>query len=139
MVFLGVLDEFLRVAFNPFDIMIGTSAGTQNLSACLCQQRGYAYQVITQYTIKSQFFNPLRFIRGGHVIDLEWLIDVTSRDLPLDFSTGLACLDGGRQFLISACCYNDFSPVYFSQHRRLVRYYSGIKCYPGILSPGGKI
>ncbi|WP_052044838.1 patatin-like phospholipase family protein [Candidatus Arsenophonus nilaparvatae] len=109
----GVLDEFLRVGFNPFNIMIGTSAGAQNLSAYLCQQRGYARKVITDYTTKSQFFNPLRFIRGGHMINLDWLIDITSRELPLDFSTGLSYLDSGRQFLISACRYEDFSPVYF--------------------------
>nr|CBA71564.1 patatin-like phospholipase [Arsenophonus nasoniae] len=109
----GVLDEFLRVGFNPFDIMVGTSAGAQNLSAYLCQQRGYARKVITDYTTKSQFFSPLRFIRGGHMIDLDWLIDITSRELPLDFSKGLSCLNSGRQFLISACCYEDFSPVYF--------------------------
>ncbi|WGL94681.1 patatin-like phospholipase family protein [Arsenophonus nasoniae] len=109
----GVLDEFLRVGFNPFDIMVGTSAGAQNLSAYLCQQRGYARKVITDYTTKSQFFSPLRFIRGGHMIDLDWLIDITSRELPLDFSKGLSCLNSGRQFLISACRYEDFSPVYF--------------------------
>lgn len=78
----GVLDKFLRVGFNPFNIMIGTSAGAQNLSAYLCQQRGYARKVIADYTTKSQFFNQLRFIRGGHMIDLDWLIDITSRELP---------------------------------------------------------
>lgn len=69
----GVLDEFLRVGFNPFNIMVGTSAGAQNLSAYLCQQRGYARKVIADYTTKSQFFNPLCFIRGGHMIDLDCL------------------------------------------------------------------
>ncbi|MCG2877354.1 patatin-like phospholipase family protein, partial [Obesumbacterium proteus] len=29
----GVLDEFLRARFNPFDLYLGTSAGAQNLSA----------------------------------------------------------------------------------------------------------
>jgi predicted patatin/cPLA2 family phospholipase len=29
----GVLDEFQRTLFNPFDPMIDTSAGAQNLSA----------------------------------------------------------------------------------------------------------
>ncbi|WP_182853256.1 hypothetical protein [Arsenophonus endosymbiont of Aleurodicus floccissimus] len=36
-----------------------------------------------------------------------------SRELPLDFSTGLSYLDSGRQFLINGCRYEDFSPVYF--------------------------
>ena len=36
----GVLDEFMRAGFNPFDIMLGTSAGAQNLSAYMCNQQG---------------------------------------------------------------------------------------------------
>lgn len=36
----GVLDEFQRARFNPFDLMIGTSAGAQNLSAFICGQPG---------------------------------------------------------------------------------------------------
>ncbi|WP_268580368.1 patatin-like phospholipase family protein, partial [Escherichia coli] len=66
----GVLDEFQRAGFNPFDLLIGTSAGAQNLSAYICGQMGYARRVITRYTTSAQFFNPLRFVRGGHLIDL---------------------------------------------------------------------
>ena len=32
----GVLDEFMRAQFNPFDLYFGTSAGAQNLSAYVC-------------------------------------------------------------------------------------------------------
>uniref|UniRef100_UPI0018F8A4AD patatin-like phospholipase family protein n=2 Tax=Enterobacterales TaxID=91347 RepID=UPI0018F8A4AD len=42
----GVLDEFQRASFNPFDLMLGTSAGAQNLSAYICGQPGYARRVI---------------------------------------------------------------------------------------------
>ncbi|VTR32389.1 Uncharacterised protein [Serratia fonticola] len=45
--------------------MIGTSAGAQNLSAFVCGQMGYARRVITRYTTSANFFNPLRFVRGG--------------------------------------------------------------------------
>ena len=31
----GVLDEFMRAQFNPFDLYFGTSAGAQNLCLCL--------------------------------------------------------------------------------------------------------
>ena len=34
----GVLDEFMRAQFNPFDLYFGTSAGAQNLSAYVCNQ-----------------------------------------------------------------------------------------------------
>lgn len=69
----GVLDEFMRAQFNPFDLYLGTSAGAQNLSAFICNQPGYARKVIMRYTTKREFFDPLRFVRGGNLIDLDWL------------------------------------------------------------------
>lgn len=65
----GVLDEFMRAQFNPFDLYLGTSAGAQNLSAYICNQPGYARKVIMRYTTKREFFDPLRFVRGGNLID----------------------------------------------------------------------
>ncbi|AHM41520.1 hypothetical protein CF61_00620 [Escherichia coli] len=52
---------------------LGTSAGAQNLSAFICNQPGYARKVIMRYTTKREFFDPLRFVRGGNLIDLDWL------------------------------------------------------------------
>lgn len=51
----GVLDEFMRAQFNPFDLYLGTSAGAQNLSAYICNQPGYARKVIMRYTTKREF------------------------------------------------------------------------------------
>ncbi|WP_248943927.1 patatin-like phospholipase family protein [Serratia silvae] len=108
----GVLDEFQRARFNPFDLMIGTSAGAQNLSAFICGQMGYARRVITRYTTSANFFNPLRFVRGGHLIDLDWLLDITSQQLPLAFDVAEKQLIDGREFLVCACRSDDFAPVY---------------------------
>ncbi|KPD03425.1 patatin-like phospholipase family protein [Moellerella wisconsensis] len=108
----GVLDEFLKADFNPFDIMIGTSAGAQNLSSYICGQRGYARRIITRYTTNPQFFNPLRFIRGGHLIDLDWLINVTNQENPLALEKGLELIDSGREFLMSTCRSDNFDAVY---------------------------
>ncbi|EPL9570561.1 patatin-like phospholipase family protein [Providencia rettgeri] len=105
----GVLDEFLISDFNPFDLMIGTSAGAQNLSAYICGQAGYARRVITRYTTNSAFFNPLRFIRGGHLIDLDWLIETTAKEFPLRMEAGLDLLDSGREFYMGASRSDDFS------------------------------
>ncbi|WP_236712210.1 patatin-like phospholipase family protein, partial [Salmonella enterica] len=69
----GVLDEFMRAQFNPFDFFLGTSAGAQNLSAYVCNQPGYARRVITRFTTSRDFFDPVRFVRGGNLIDLDWL------------------------------------------------------------------
>lgn len=110
----GVLDEFLRVNFNPFDLCFGTSAGAQNLSSYLCGQRGYARHVITRYTTRREFFNPLRFVRGGNLVDLDWLIDSTAREYPLAMSRAEALFDRGKAFYMCACRSDDFSAEYFS-------------------------
>ncbi|UBX47502.1 DUF6363 domain-containing protein [Providencia alcalifaciens] len=108
----GVLDEFLIENFNPFDLMIGTSAGAQNLSAYICGQAGYARRVITRYTTNLNFFNPLRFIRGGNLIDLDWLIETTAKEFPLNMDAGLELLDSGREFYMGASRSDDFSAVF---------------------------
>lgn len=104
----GVLDEFLKRDFNPFDIMIGTSAGAQNLSAYVCGQHGYARRVITRYTTSPFFFNPLRFIRGGHLIDLDWLAESTVKEYPLYLKSGLELMEAGREFYMSVSRSDDF-------------------------------
>lgn len=110
----GVLDEFQRAKFNPFDLFIGTSAGAQNLSAFVCGQQGYARRVITRYTTSKLFFDPLRFVRGGNLIDLDWLIDVTQRELPLALESAKLLFDSGREFYMCACRSDDYSPGYFA-------------------------
>lgn len=113
----GVLDEFQRAQFNPFELMIGTSAGAQNLSAFVCGQLGYARRVITRYTTSANFFNPLRFVRGGHLIDLDWLVNITSQELPLAIDVAEQRLNDGREFLMCACRSDDFEPTYLRAER----------------------
>ncbi|WP_293649204.1 patatin family protein [uncultured Pantoea sp.] len=110
----GVLDEFQRARFNPFQLFIGTSAGAQNLSAFVCGQQGYARRVITRYTTSKLFFDPLRFVRGGNLIDLDWLIEVTQRELPLALDSAKLLFDSGREFYMCACRSDDYSPGYFA-------------------------
>lgn len=110
----GVLDEFQRAQFNPFQLMLGTSAGAQNLSAYVCGQPGYARRVITRYTTSKQFFNPLRFVRGGNLIDLDWLIDITRQEFPLAIAAGEKLFSSGREFYMCACRSDDYTPGYFA-------------------------
>ncbi|MFD0706862.1 patatin family protein [Photorhabdus akhurstii] len=109
----GVLDEFMRVEFNPFDLLLGTSAGAQNLSAYICGQRGYARRAISRYTTNPAFFNPLRFVRGGHLVDLDWFVQTAFQDLPLDIPTALRRLEAGCEFYTCACRADNFEPTYF--------------------------
>ncbi|RQW29563.1 patatin family protein [Rhodobacteraceae bacterium CH30] len=97
----GVLDAFLAEGFFPFQLMIGTSAGAQNLSAYASGQLGYSRHVISRYSTRKEFYNPLRFMRGGHLIDLDWFMDVTMRECPLDLARAALRL-AGREFYMCA-------------------------------------
>lgn len=133
----GVLDEFMRANFNPFDLYFGTSAGAQNLSAYLCNQPGYARKVIMRYTTSREFFNPVRFVRGGNLIDLDWLIESTASQMPLAMDTAVRLFDSGKSFYMCACRGDDFTPGYFSPTSQtwldLIRASSAI---PGFYRPG---
>lgn len=109
----GVLDEFMRAQFNPFDLYLGTSAGAQNLSAFICNQPGYARKVIMCYTTKREFFDPLRFVRGGNLIDLDWLVEATASQMPLQMDTAARLFDSGKSFYMCACRQDDYAPNYF--------------------------
>ncbi|HAS1003240.1 TPA: patatin family protein [Enterobacter cloacae] len=113
----GVLDEFMRAQFNPFDLYFGTSAGAQNLSAYVCNQPGYARKVIMRYTTAKEFFNPVRFVRGGNLIDLDWLLESTSSQMPLAMDTDARLFDSGKAFWMCASRGDDYSPGYFSPQK----------------------
>lgn len=80
----GVLDAFLDAGHTGFDRCIGVSAGAVNLAAFLAGQRGRNYKVITDYSCRPDFINFGKFIRGGHWLDLDWLWEVTIREIRLD-------------------------------------------------------
>ncbi|PKF50355.1 patatin-like phospholipase family protein [Enterovibrio nigricans] len=80
----GVLDAFLDVNYKPFDFAVGVSAGASNLLGYLAGQPKRSYQVITELATHSDFFNPARFVRGGNLIDVQWLFDESLRRFPLD-------------------------------------------------------
>ncbi len=80
----GVLDAFLKNNFNPFHICIGVSAGATNIAAYLAEMYQRNYKVYTDYSIRSDFINWLKFIKGSHLVDLDWLWDITIKELRLD-------------------------------------------------------
>lgn len=68
----GVLDSWQIANFNPFEILIGTSAGAQNIASYLSKQTGYAYTLISNLTNQQQFFSPWRLLKGKNAMDLDW-------------------------------------------------------------------
>ncbi|GGP52834.1 hypothetical protein GCM10009409_18930 [Shewanella saliphila] len=98
----GVLDAWLDAQFDPFDLFIGTSAGSQNLTSFLARQKGYAKRLIRGLSRHKRFYQLGRGLVGGHVVDLDWYFEKTTRgSFALDFDTASKTL-GQRQLLITA-------------------------------------
>ena len=74
----GILDSWLVKDFNPFDLLIGTSAGAQNLSSYMAKQLGYAKKSIMELSSHPQFFNLKRSFIGGSSVNLDWYFDPAS-------------------------------------------------------------
>tara|TARA_Y100001956_G_scaffold77980_1_gene89109 strand:+ start:2658 stop:3524 length:867 start_codon:yes stop_codon:yes gene_type:complete len=83
----GVLDSFIENSYYPFDFAIGVSAGASNLVGYLSKQRHRSKKVITQLATDKTFFNPKRFIKGGNLVDVKWLVSESNRRFPLDEQT----------------------------------------------------
>lgn len=97
----GVLDAFLQEKFNPFSLLIGTSAGALNLASYICGQHKHAYRVITEATMDKQFFNIRSFLFDHKGLDLDWLLEQTKTTIPLDWHSGNANMKN-REVLVTA-------------------------------------
>ena len=82
----GILDGFLDTKFNPFDFYIGVSSGASNLAAYLAEMHGRNGKIYIDYSLRPEFISLARFMYGGHLMDLDWLWDITIREIRLDLS-----------------------------------------------------
>lgn len=83
----GVLDAFIEHDYRPFDFAIGVSAGATNLLAYLASQHGRSHDIMTQLACSQRFMDPLRFAKGGNLLDIHWLWHTSCRQYPLDLHT----------------------------------------------------
>ena len=116
----GILDAWLEQQFNPFNLLIGTSAGAQNLSSYITQQKGFAHRSITEFTRSAKFFSLSRPLKGQSTVDLDWYFDqvgIESADNSathqLDLQQGLAQLEH-RQLLISTTNSSNYQASFFN-------------------------
>lgn len=108
----GVLDSWLAQDFNPFALLIGTSAGAQNLSSYMTKQPGHAKRSIMQLSKHPEFFNMRRTLIGRNTVDLDWYFDkVNDPDHQLNMDCAQAQLKN-RQLLFSATNINGFCPTF---------------------------
>lgn len=113
----GVLDTWLEHQFNPFELLIGTSAGAQNLSSYLAGQSGFGRKSITELSKDKHFFKLSRSIFGGHVVDLDWYFSqIKQADHKLNIDAALTRLQG-RKLLFSATRLRDYKAQYFTPNK----------------------
>ena len=105
----GVLDAWLEEGYDPFDMFIGTSAGSQNLTSYLARQKGYAKRLIRGLSRQKRFFRLGRGLMGKHIVDLDWYFDKTTEaNRAIDFATAKQSL--GERFTRPR-------PVFFKPNR----------------------
>jgi predicted patatin/cPLA2 family phospholipase len=109
----GILDSWLAQDFNPFSLLIGTSAGAQNLSTYMTRQLGHAKRSIMTLSNHPAFFNMKRSIAGRNTVDLDWFFSqVRSPEYQLNIRCAEAQLTQ-RKLLFSATKRNGFTPAFF--------------------------
>jgi predicted patatin/cPLA2 family phospholipase len=113
----GVLDAWLENDFDPFDIFIGTSAGSQNITSFLSRQKGYASRIILGLSCNKRFCQFSRGVRGGNVVDLDWYFERTIEgNFALDFKVARKSL-GQRELLIAATNSRNRQSYYLKPNR----------------------
>jgi predicted patatin/cPLA2 family phospholipase len=109
----GILDSWLANDFNPFSLLIGTSAGAQNLSSYMTRQSGHAKRSIMQLSKSPEFFDMKRYFSKRNTVDLDWYFDkIKEPEYKLNMNCAQAQLKN-RQLLFSATNINGFSPEFF--------------------------
>ncbi|MDE2422362.1 MAG: patatin family protein [Gammaproteobacteria bacterium] len=110
----GVLDTFIANDFYPFDSYFGVSSGSGVVASYLSGKSGRMSSVFRDYTQRPESISIKRFLRGGHLMDLDWLWDITLRELPLDYE---AILNRKSQFLIGLTSVQTGQAVYIQPTR----------------------
>jgi predicted patatin/cPLA2 family phospholipase len=82
----GILHAFGNVGFDPFDLYIGVSAGACHLASHLAGQNSRNFDITVRYLMTKDFVNPWRFLKGGHLIDLDWMWEQTITHYRLDLA-----------------------------------------------------
>lgn len=97
----GILDEFIANDFYPFDLCLGVSAGASNTAVYLAKMHGRNLKIYLDYSLRPEFIRYGRFLAGGHLMDLDWMWNVTAKELPIDIDT---LLGQHSQFLATVTC-----------------------------------
>lgn len=99
----GILHAFGQAGFDPFDLYIGVSAGACHLASHLAGQNDRNFDITLRYSLDPRFISLNRFLRGGHLMDLDWMWHETITNYRLNLKhIDKKLHDQNRDFLIVA-------------------------------------
>jgi predicted patatin/cPLA2 family phospholipase len=120
----GVLHAFGKVDFDPFDLYIGVSAGACHLASHLAGQNDRNFDVTLRYSLAPQFINLWRFLKGGHLMDLDWMWEQTIANYRLDLKhIDQKLRAGNKEFLIVATSMTTGKPLYLCPDESTLEHY----------------
>ena len=105
----GLFDGFLERRFDPFHMYIGVSAGATSIAAYLAGMHGRNRKIYTELSVGPEFINLRRFLRGGHLMDLDWMWNETISRMRLNLER---IYSRQRQFLVGMTDVGTGKPVY---------------------------
>jgi predicted patatin/cPLA2 family phospholipase len=79
----GVLKAFTQRGFMPFDFCIGVSSGAFVLSTYLAGKPELALATFMNWAVAPEFLDLARFVRGGHLLDIDWIASQVKQKLQL--------------------------------------------------------
>ncbi len=106
----GVLHAFGRENFDPFRLYIGVSAGACNLASHLAGQNTRNFDIIKKYTATRNCISLKKFLAGGHLVDLDWLWEITIREYRLDLKKIFSQRE--REYIVVATSMKTGEPLY---------------------------
>jgi predicted patatin/cPLA2 family phospholipase len=120
----GVLHSFGKAGFDPFDLYIGVSARACHLASHLAGQHDRNFDITLRYSMTSDFINPWRFLRGGHLMDLDWMWEQTIRNYCLDLAYLFEKLRSqNKEYLIVVTSMESGQAVYLHPDENMLAHY----------------
>ena len=140
----GVLHAFGKKVFDPFVLYIGVSAGACHLASHLAGQNDRNFDITLRYSLTSQFINPWRFLRGGHLMDLDWMWEQTIRNYRLDLPYLFKKLrTQNKEYIVVATTMDTGNTLYLRPDENTLEHYLKVSSslpifYRNILEVNGK-
>lgn len=97
----GILESFMLNDFDPFDLYIGVSAGTCNISSYIARQFDRNYRTYVGPMSQKEFIDVKRFMKGGHLFDVDWLWEENQKWNAIDVEKAYRTLKASqKEFLV---------------------------------------